>query len=87
MNRWIYLILFAIIFSNVNSQEKWRGNTTPTYDELINHLKEISSLHSEVELYNMGPSDYGLPIYVCVVNGAKDSTNTFKKARRNHYFI
>ena len=48
MNRWIYLILFAIIFSNVNSQEKWRGNTTPTYDELINHLKEISSLHSEV---------------------------------------
>ena len=29
----------------------------------------------------MGPSDYGLPIYVCIVNGAKDSTNTFKKAR------
>jgi len=30
----------------------------------------------------MGPSDYGLPIYVCVVNGAKDSTNTFEKARQ-----
>ena len=29
----------------------------------------------------MGPSDYGLPIYVCIVNGAKDSANTFKKAR------
>ena len=81
MNRWIYLLLFAIIFSNVYSQEKWRGNTTPTYSELINHLKKISSLHSEVELYNMGPSDYGLPIYLCIVNGAKDSTNTFKKAR------
>ena len=81
MNRWIYLLLFAIIFSNFNSQEKWRGNTTPTYNELITHLKKISSLHNEVELYNMGPSDYGLPIYVCIVNGAKDSTNTFKKAR------
>ena len=81
MNRWIYLLLFTIIFSNVYSQEKWRGNTTPTYRELINHLKKISSLHSEVELYNMGPSDYGLPIYLCIVNGAKDSTNTFKKAR------
>jgi len=81
MNRWIYLLLFAIIFSNFYSQEKWRGNTTPTYEKLITHLNEISSLHSEVELYNMGPSDYGLPIYVCIVNGAKDSTNTFKKAR------
>ena len=87
MNRWIFLILFTIIFSNVYSQEKWRGNTTPTYSELITHLKKISSLHSEVELYNMGPSDYGLPIYVCIVNGAKDSTSTFKKARRDYYFI
>ena len=81
MNRWIYLLLFAIIFSNLYSQEKWRGNTTPTYSELINHLKEISISHNEVGLYNMGLSDYGLPIYVCIVNGAKDSTNTFKKAR------
>ena len=81
MNRWIYLLLFAIIFSNVYSQEKWKGNTTPTYSELINHLKEISISNSQVELYNMGPSDYGLPIYVCIVNGAKDSANTFKKAR------
>ena len=63
MNRWIYLILFAIIFSNVNSQEKWRGNTTPTYSELNTHLKNISSLHNEVELYNMGPSDYGCLLY------------------------
>ena len=81
MNRWIYLLLFAIIFSNLYSQEKWRGNTTPTYSELINHLKEISISHNEVGLYNMGLSDYGLPIYVCIVNGVKDSTNTFKKAR------
>jgi hypothetical protein len=29
----------------------------------------------------MGKSDYGLPIYVCIVNGAKDSLQTFKKAR------
>jgi hypothetical protein len=29
----------------------------------------------------MGSSDYGLPIYVCIVNGAKDSLKTFEKAR------
>jgi hypothetical protein len=28
----------------------------------------------------MGPSDYGLPIYVFVINGGKDSTRTFSKA-------
>ena len=81
MNRWTYLFLFTIILSNVCSQEKWRGNTTPTYNELITHLEKISNIHSEVELYNMGPSDYGLPIYLCIVNGEKDSANTFKKAR------
>jgi hypothetical protein len=30
----------------------------------------------------MGKSDYGLPIYVCIVNGEKDSLKTFEKARR-----
>ena len=81
MNRCTYLFLFTIILSNVYSQEKWRGNTTPTYNELITHLEKISNIHSEVELYNMGPSDYGLPIYLCIINGEKDSANTFKKAR------
>ena len=81
MNRLIFSIFFTIIFSFGFSQKKWRGNTTPTYSELINHLKEISISHSEVELYNMGPSDYGLPIFLCIVNGAKDSITTFKKAR------
>ena len=78
----LFFLVFGLLFpQNISSQENWRGNTTPTYVELITHLKEISSLHSELELYNMGTSDYGLPIYVCIVNGAKDSANTFKKAR------
>lgn len=63
------------------SQSKWTGNTTPTYLELINHLKNVSKNNKEVELYAMGSSDYGLPIYVCIVNGAQDSTRTFEKAR------
>jgi hypothetical protein len=63
------------------SQSKWAGNTTPTYSELISHLKNVSKNNSEVELYAMGSSDYGLPIYVCIVNGAQDSLRTFEKAR------
>ena len=69
------------IFFNVYSQEKWRGNTTPTYSELINHLQEISISHSEVELYNMGPSDYGLTYLCLYCKWSKRFYKTFKKAR------
>ena len=65
------------------SQAQWKGNTSPTCAELITHLEKIDKEHQEVELYNMGSSDYGLPIYVCVINGAQDSIQTFQKARRS----
>lgn len=77
-----FLFLILLFHQNISSQENWRGNTTPNYVELITHLKKISALNSEVELYNMGTSDYGLPIYVCIVNGNADSATTFKKARK-----
>jgi hypothetical protein len=75
------IFCFVILLNYSFSQSKWTGNTTPTYSELIFHLKNVSNLHPEVELYAMGSSDYGLPIYVCIVNGAQDSLKTFEKAR------
>jgi hypothetical protein len=75
------IFCFVILLNYSFSQSKWTGNSTPTYSELIFHLKNVSNLHPEVELYAMGSSDYGLPIYVCIVNGAKDSLKTFEKAR------
>jgi len=75
------IFCFVSLMNYSFSQLKWTGNTTPTYSELIDHLKSVSKNHSEVELYAMGSSDYGLPIYVCIVNGAQDSLRTFEKAR------
>lgn len=63
------------------SQSNWTGNTSPTYPELIDHLQKLDKTHKELSLYNMGPSDYGMPIYVFVINGGKDSTRTFAKAQ------
>jgi len=65
----------------VFSQSNWTGNTSPTYPELIEHLKKLDKEHKEFSMYNMGPSDYGLPIYLFVINGAKDSIRTFQKAQ------
>ena len=59
---------------------QYDGNTSPTYPELIEIYKQLDSDHDEIELYNMGPSDFGLPIYLCVVNGARDSIGTFMRA-------
>lgn len=65
------------------AQQNWLGNTSPTYDELIAHLQQQDRAHKEIKLYNMGPSDYGQPIYLCVINGARDSVKTFEKARNS----
>ena len=35
----------------------------------------------------MGPSDYGLPIYVCILNGAKDSTVPSKARKRPLFYL
>lgn len=77
-------LLFALAIGTTGSfiaQQKWMGNTSPTYPELISELQKLDREHKEIKLYNIGPSDHGQPIYLCVVNGAKDSTKTFEKAR------
>jgi hypothetical protein len=76
------LFLFSFVFAcHQFFAQKWSENTTPTYPELIAHLQKIDHQHKEISLYNMGASDYGLPIYLCVVNGERDSLKTFIKAR------
>ena len=80
MKFFYFLTVLIVISHSVFSQSNWTGNTSPTYPELIEHLKKLDKAHKEFSMYNMGPSDYGLPIYLCVINGGKDSTRTFSKA-------
>lgn len=80
----IFLIPFVLVLSlNSISQGKWTGNTSPNYFELVNECKEYAKKHSEIQLFNMGDSDSGLPIYLLIVNGSEDSTSTFVKARNS----
>lgn len=76
-----YLILLIFTgFSAINFAQ-WSQNTTPTYPELIAYYQKLDREHLEIELYAMGDSDTEWPIYVCVINGAKDSLKTFENAR------
>ncbi|MFK7787529.1 MAG: M14 family zinc carboxypeptidase, partial [Crocinitomicaceae bacterium] len=84
----IGIVFLSLSFSSVGQFEKkpfpeLNGNETPTYHQLIEKYGELAAAHDEIELYNMGESDYGLPIYVCVLNGAQDSTKTFEKAQNS----
>lgn len=80
MKKVYFIPLLLISYLNGYSQQ-WSGNTTPTYPELISHLQNLDKQHKEIKLFNMGPSDYGLPIYLCVINGERDSLKTFEKAK------
>lgn len=61
---------------------QWTENSSPTYPELIAYYQKLDKAHKEIELYAMGESDYGLPIYVCIINGSQDSLQTFQKAKK-----
>ncbi len=82
MKKTSFLFILLISAFQLISQSKWSGNVSPTYEDLHLLLKKIASKNKEIELYNMGNSDYGLPIYVCIVNGAGDSIKTFEKAKK-----
>lgn len=59
------------------------SNYTPTYEEMVSFYKKYADEHPEIALYNMGQSDYGKPIYLCVLNAEKDSLTTFNKSKKN----
>ncbi len=79
--KYLLFILFFFSFNFIFSQANWTGNTTPSYPDIISYLKKLVKENKEIELYSMGPSDYGLPIYICVINGAGDSLKTLFKAK------
>ncbi|MDH4473540.1 MAG: M14 family zinc carboxypeptidase [Fluviicola sp.] len=81
MKTHFFLPLLLLISTAVDAQ--WSGNTTPTYPELIAYYQKLDREHAEIELYAMGKSDTDWPIYVCIINGAKDSIKTFEKAQNS----
>lgn len=79
MKNYLFLVL---LFVSLFSFAQFDGNTSPTYPELISYYQKLDEQHKEIELYEMGDSDYGLPIYVCIINGIQDSIQTFQKAQK-----
>ena len=62
------IIVFLIVLLPFISLAQLDGNTTLSYPELIKAYEDLAMKHKEIELFEMGDSDYGLPIYLCVIN-------------------
>lgn len=77
--KYIFILFFALL--SLFSRAQWRGDTSPSYPELVAYLQKLDKENKEIKLFNMGLSDYGLPIYVVIINADSDSTKTFEKAR------
>ncbi|MGB1729967.1 MAG: hypothetical protein ACPHF2_08190, partial [Crocinitomicaceae bacterium] len=67
------LSIFLILSIFSYAQYDWDSNETPSYPELIEILRNISDSSNVINMYAMGSSDYGLPIYLCLINGGEDS--------------
>lgn len=78
MKRIIQIVCFLI---PMTCFAQYNENTSPDYKTLIQIYTDLAREHEEIELYSMGQSDYGLPIYLCVINGEQDSLSTFEKSR------
>jgi len=71
----------GFMFGQFNEANIMISNTTPTYEEMVGFYQKYASENEDIAFYNMGDSDYGLPIYLCVLNADKDSLKTFVNAQ------
>lgn len=77
----ITLFIFCALSAQTN--DLLQGNTTPTYDEVIAFYKAYAEQDEAIQLFAMGKSDYGKPIYMCILGALADSSQTFTKARNS----
>ncbi|MGM0478099.1 MAG: hypothetical protein ACQERC_02665 [Bacteroidota bacterium] len=79
----VLLILSTSVFAQFPSDSILEGNQTPTYEELIDFYQQLSGENEGITLYRMGESDYGVPIYLCILNAKGDSSRQFEVARKS----
>ena len=68
--------------------EKTEGLETPEYYDVINYYQELSSIYSEISVFEMGETDAGLPLHLVVYNtDGKTQLNSIKNSTKNRVLI
>ena len=69
-----WLVLFCGMATTVLGQWNFVGNTTPTWEEVIQQYTELAAKHHQATLMPIGKDDGGRPIHLFVVHDATNAT-------------
>jgi hypothetical protein len=77
----VFSLASNLTFGQINTEMLMNSNYSPSYEEMVAFYKDLADKNEDILLLNMGDSDYGIPIYVCLLNVPNDSTKAMEKAR------
>ncbi len=78
-----FIFLQLTLLAQFPKDSIMKGNQSPNYDELISFYEELARENRDIHLYAMGASDYGVPVYLCLLNVVGDSAKQFAQARKS----
>jgi hypothetical protein len=76
-----FFLTTNLSFGQIDTEKLMNSNYSPSYEEMVKFYKDLADKNEDVLLLNMGVSDYGLPIYLCLLNVPNDSIKAMEKAR------
>lgn len=65
------IVLFTLLINSLFAQNQARffsGNTTPSWEEVVQIYRDLAKIHPETKLHEMGFSDGGKPLHLFVIN-------------------
>ena len=81
----VLFLMTNISHGQIDSKKLMNGNYSPTYEEMVDFYKDLADKNDDVLVLNMGDSDYGIPIYMCLLNVPNDSLKAIEKACKCQY--
>ncbi|MDX1651547.1 MAG: hypothetical protein R3277_03580 [Brumimicrobium sp.] len=78
-----YIFFTCFVFGQYPDSELLKGNETPTYEEMVDFYMDLAKNHDDIQVFNIGESDYGLPIYLCMLGVEETYIKALDEARKS----
>jgi hypothetical protein len=73
-----------LVFSQFPINRILGSNESPTYEQTVMFYDSLAATNKDIHFFEMGQSDFGLPIYLCLLNSkSTDSASVFASARNS----
>ena len=80
----LFIFNATLAFSQFPINRILGSNESPTYEQTVLFYDSLAETNADIHLFDMGTSDFGLPIYLCLLNSkTTDSAKVFADARNS----